>query len=447
MHLVLGGINGEYLRNITLVAASSTAEVVAAVAYASDDLLLEWCWDNNIPLRYYGKLDASVAVSTNLLKLFLSRRSPNFVCRLVEHLHAKIIWWRGYGMYVGSANLTQKAWSKGVEAGCFFSEEEITDEMSEDISRLFGVIEQNSTPLTKEVYDVMVARSLQLDRAKVDDSTFWKSPSLKRWSGLVQTGRVKARDQRRQDFLAEWHSTLQDLRDIGTRVSQSQYRPMWISGDAPSGAQADQFLHAHYYQRTFDGQRANYAAHFEDNRTRREQALTEAMGWWAGLPHAPENEDRMINNTAPFLRSALSEGGLSDMDKEGFIEMCMGVHAILDYGRRVPNRSVMLPDDGTKYTIPQKVRALATRIWADRSAERKSVVEMLTFVLYGGPDSLLPERLWDAVSDPKWKIDGLGISAIGEIVGWALPDRFPPRNGRTSKALRSLGYEAKIHVQ
>ena len=47
----------------------------------------------------------------------------------------------------------------------------------------------------------------------------------------------------------------------------------------------------------------------------------------------------------------------------------------------------------------------------------------------------------------KWKIDGLGISALGELVGWALRDRFPPRNGRTSKALKSLGYNVTIHVE
>jgi hypothetical protein len=59
----------------------------------------------------------------------------------------------------------------------------------------------------------------------------------------------------------------------------------------------------------------------------------------------------------------------------------------------------------------------------------------------------LPERLWQAVTDPKWKIDGLRISALGELVGWALPDRFPPRNGRTSKSLRSLGWTAAVRLR
>ena len=72
--------------------------------------------------------------------------------------------------------------------------------------------------------------------------------------------------------------------------------------------------------------------------------------------------------------------------------------------------------------------------------------QLVKFILYGGPEAQLPERIWTAVHDPKWKMEGLGISALGELVGWALPDRFPPRNGRTSKALKSLGYDVTVHV-
>lgn len=135
------------------------------------------------------------------------------------------------------------------------------------------------------------------------------------------------------------------------------------------------------------------------------------------------------------------------MTEGAFRDICMGVHAIKDYARRVPNKAVALPDNGARYTIPEKVAALSKRIWNDRSAGGARVNELLRHVLYGGSGEQLPERLWQAVTDPKWKIDGLGISALGELVGWALPDRFPPRNGRTSKALRSLGYDVTVHVE
>lgn len=308
MRLIMGGINGHYLLNIIANCASDKEEVLAAVAYAADgSLLFEWCWQNQIQLKFYSRLDDGVAVTVPILADFLSKKSPDFVFRLVQHHHAKVIWWRGVGVYIGSANLTDRAWYKNVEAGCFFSEEEITDEMASDLLDLFATLEENATPLTEEVIEEMKRRVRALTVAMPDSKGFWASPSFKKWSGLVQTVPKSATDRKRQAFLEEWHATLQDLRDIGSRISQPENRPAWVNASAPAGAQADQFLHAHYYRRTFDGRKANYAAFFERNHGRRDQALAEAMQWWRQLPAAPSSEDKMLNVTAPFLRSALTE--------------------------------------------------------------------------------------------------------------------------------------------
>lgn len=447
MRLILGGINGHYLRNVTLSAAAETEEVLAAVAYATDNsLLFDWCWENEIPLKFWGRLDDTVAVRTNVLSNFLKRKSPNYVCKLVQRHHAKVIWWRGVGIYIGSANLTDSAWHKNVEAGCYFDEAEIDDDMVSDIESLLDVLDAQSTPLTDELFNEMVKRSKEISTKTPDPDQFWASPSFKKWSGLVQTGPKKAGDRKREAFLEEWHATLQDLRTIGELVSRDDNRPAWVSADAPAGAQADQFLHAHYYQRTFDGRKANFQAFFEVNKSRREVALKEAVEWWRSLDSAPQHEDEMLNERAPMLRNLLSADRISKMTREDFEAVCNRVHAVTDYARRVRNKSVSLPDNGTQYTIPQKVEALSKRIWNDRSGNGSRVNQVLSFILYDGPAEQLPERMWQAVFDPKWKIDGLGVSALGEIVGWALPEKFPPRNGRTSKALRSLGYDVKVHV-
>src|SRR3546814_16792850 len=84
-------------------------------------------FDNDIPLNFWGRLDEEVPVRVYILNLFLHRRSPQFVCKLVTHHHAKVIWWRGFGVYVGSANLTYSAWNSNVEAGCFRSEEHTSE--------------------------------------------------------------------------------------------------------------------------------------------------------------------------------------------------------------------------------------------------------------------------------------------------------------------------------
>ncbi|MYF06733.1 MAG: phospholipase [Rhodospirillaceae bacterium] len=446
MKLILGGINGQYLRNITENHFRDTEMVVAAVAYATDaSLLFDWCWRHNIPLKFYGRLDDSVAVKTPILETFLKRKSARFTCRLVQHHHAKVIWWHGVGVYVGSANLTDSAWYKNVEAGCFFPEEEINDEMASDLLDLFSTLESNVTPLTEELVEEMKGRAREITTLKPDQNDFWKSLSFIKWSGLVQTGPKKASEWKREAFLKEWYSTLQCLRDIGAKVVLPENQPSWIKDTAAAGAQADQFLHAHYYERVYVRQKANYEALYEQNRNRRDQALDEALNWWRQLPKAPSSEDEMLHVTAPALRSVLAEEKLAVMTYEQFQKICMDVHAIKDYARRVPNKAVKLADNGTQYKIVDKVAALSNRIWNDRSSSGARVNSIISHILYGGPEEQLPERLWQAVTDPKWKIDGLGISALGELTGWALPDRFPPRNGRTSKALRSLGFDVRFH--
>lgn len=160
MRLILGGINGHYLRYMTDNCACDTGEVLAAVAYATDvSLLFDWCWTHKIPLKFYGRLDDSVAVSVPILTTFLNRKSTNFVCHLVQHHHAKVIWWRGVGAYIGSANLTDSAWHRNVEAGCFFPDEEIDDEMANDLHELFTTLKNHATPLTEELLEEMKGRA------------------------------------------------------------------------------------------------------------------------------------------------------------------------------------------------------------------------------------------------------------------------------------------------
>ena len=68
MRLILGGVNGHYLRNITENSAMETEEVWAAVAYAKNSgLLFEWCLEHQIPLKFYGRLPDSALEPSALL--------------------------------------------------------------------------------------------------------------------------------------------------------------------------------------------------------------------------------------------------------------------------------------------------------------------------------------------------------------------------------------------
>ena len=157
------------------------------------------------------------------------------------------------------------------------------------------------------------------------------------------------------------------------------------------------------------------------------------------------SENKMLNKTAPFLQKAFSERILGRLTEDQFVKVLGRIHATRDYARRAPNRFIGLKG-GKAYDIPEKVDALARQIFRAPGRGGVSVTETLAFVLYGGQPEEVPHRLWEALTDPKRKVELLGVSALGEIVGWALPDRYPPRNGRTSKALRSFGYDVAVHV-
>ncbi|WP_281803614.1 phospholipase D family protein [Methylocystis echinoides] len=443
--LILNAINGRYLREITDNAAKDCQYVEAAVAYATQEQLFEWCWNHHIRLRFWGRFDEGVPVAPHILKRFLDRRSPNFVCKLLPHLHAKVIWWHGIGAYIGSANLTDRAWYSNVEAGFYFDESDmLAFGIDEQLRSFFEEVDTHASPLTEELYSTIRDRQRELDflheRDRDNQKRFLQTPCVKQWAGLLHVSPRSATEKQKQAFLSEWFSTLQILRDIGTRVSDEEFRPDWIPSDVPPGAQADQFLHAHYYNRVIGlDRRSYYEEMFEENKGNPENALRNAMVWWRSLPSPPSNEDQMLFEWAPFLRRELARERILGLSERDFEAVCQRVWAIQDHARRMPNVTLNLPQD-QKHTVAVKTKALSHYLFEKKAPNGSNVLEVLYHVLYGGTHGSLPDRIWDTTLAGQWRIEHLGMSAIGELVGWALPDDFPPRNNRTSKSLRSLGF-------
>jgi hypothetical protein len=372
MKLVLGGVNGNYLRDITEAAVKETELVEAAVAYSTEaSLLFDWCLDHEIPLRFWGRHDSTLPVSLPILKKFLSHRSATFTCKVTRKFHAKVIRWKGFGTYIGSANLTQAAWYQNIEAGCFFTEDEIISlEMETDLNALFEKIDQHSAPLTSEYVSAAEKRLKELnalrDRDQRGRDQFDGSHLVPQWQGLKFIAKKSADDSKRDAFLKEWYDTLQIIRNIGLLVATEENRPSWIRADTPIGAQADQFLHAHYYHRTFENRKANYEKHFNENRQDPDAAVQSAVRWWRSLAEPPSNEDRTLNEWAPFLKIILSSERIPTLSESDLYEVCERVHAIKEHARRVPNKVVGLPD-GRQYSMEEKTRAFST--WGNSGIE------------------------------------------------------------------------------
>jgi hypothetical protein len=67
-------------------------------------------------------------------------------------------------------------------------------------------------------------------------------------------------------------------------VAKDENRPSWIPAAVPAGAQADQFLHAYYYNRVIgEDRRSHFAEMFERNKANPQGAIEETMAWWRGL--------------------------------------------------------------------------------------------------------------------------------------------------------------------
>ena len=113
MKLIAGRLNKPLLRDLVSNLTEDCTSVRAAIAYADrkNTQLFDACAELMKPLIFYGRYDDSVAIAPEMLRWFLDKRSPNLICKLVpDLLHAKVIWWVGAGVYVGSANLTERAW-------------------------------------------------------------------------------------------------------------------------------------------------------------------------------------------------------------------------------------------------------------------------------------------------------------------------------------------------
>src|SRR5258708_1328549 len=185
-------------------AIRQTERIQAAIAYATDERpFLETCWQEKKPLLFYGRYDYTCPIAPAILDWFLSKssQSANYELRLVPDIfHPKVIWWRNVGAYIGSANLTTRAWFGNFEAGVFLTEEEMEDnEMLGELEEFFAEIHAASHPLTKEIAaemkrTVVISKDYQLER------DFEKSRQIPRLPSLISVTRVPRKQRRRAAF-------------------------------------------------------------------------------------------------------------------------------------------------------------------------------------------------------------------------------------------------------
>lgn len=448
MIFIANRLNGVHLRDILPQSAEDIEGVFAAIAYGSpsqterEDLIGN-CIEHRLRLDIWMRYDNTVPVAVPLLKRLLNNHSNNIFCKLIpDYLHAKIIWWKGYGAYIGSANLTERAWLTNIEAGVFLSDDDLeTGGMLTEIEGFFERLQELDVafPLTQETIDEM--EELQKLRSGFSDigKTGRKVPV---WQGPSFESKQKAQDRRKESFRKEWHETLTTLRNICEALDDR--RPKWVSSDIPIEWQADQFLHAYYYNQVSDGLKKPYEDYYQLNKKNPQQALEAAMAWWQKTPSPPSNEDQTLYTSAPMIRELLHKDQIFDITTSEFSDICYHTHATKDHVIKINLATLGRPD---LKSLPRDKRMPLFSDWlmSQRNQKGWDVRKLLHFVLYEGSDDSLWERLYVAAKTEEYSLPHYGLNSLAELVGWARPEIAPPRNGRTSKALRALGYDVRIY--
>ncbi|MGI4902542.1 MAG: hypothetical protein ACRYG5_12920 [Janthinobacterium lividum] len=459
MQVVTGELNGVRLINLMHDAVGKCSRVTAAVAYATSNTpFFAHCREHDLFLDFYGLLDEDAAVSVPVLQEML-RAGPLVVSpRLIKgHFHSKIIWWHGYGAYIGSANLTSNAWFTNVECGMFFDEAEIIGRsLQADLEQQFDYLRSVSAPVTEELVKALdklsalqsavnVARKRLTSQFEQATTAFPGHAGLATYGSSIQTTAFTL-------FTTEWNQTLQLIRGLSAEFGKLNKRPTWVEPSANPTVHFDQFLHAYYYVRIRDQRDDEESvksvelvnrAH-ERNKFDKTRALKEAVDWWASLPAAPYGEADFINSVSPMMKSRFALPDLRTWELADFQKVFSHVHAFKTHARQIKNATLGLPP-GHSETVDERSDRVAQWMWRQpREASQKHLRDLLEFLIWGSTPTSMVERLWMVTNDERWRYDHFGPSTLGEAVGWARPDFFPPRNNRTNKALRALGHDVRL---
>jgi hypothetical protein len=450
MEFVANGINGAYLGDYLPDETESNEidYVLAAIAYGgsfpneSSDLVGS-CVEHKLRLDLWMRDDHTVPVSLPLLHRLLKHYKDNIFTNFIpDCFHPKVIWWKGYGAYIGSANHTKRAWEANIEVGVFVTDEELIDSgMDIQLDQFFDYLKDcdKAKPISSEYISEMEAFN------RLNESNFKAAKAARtqeEWRGPDRREEKTAFSRQRERFKTEWNSTLGYLQSIQSLLPD--FRPDWIAADVPTAWEVDQFLHAYYYNQVGEGRQKPYEEYYSRHKQDPNSELRVQLEWWGSLKQAPSNEDVTFYESAPLLQTLLAKDKVLTLDAVEFAQVCSSTHATLVHLIKVP-MSVMGRPNETSMSREQRIPLFAELIMQKRNVKGWDIRQLLHYVLYEGDDALIWERLFNAGRNSSYTISRYGLNSLSEVIGWARPEVAPPRNGRTSKALRALGFCVKIY--
>jgi hypothetical protein len=132
------------------------------------------------------------------------------------------------------------------------------------------------------------------------------------------------------------------------------------------------------------------------------------------------------------------------MSSKDFVRVARCVHSINNHAKHQRPGDFLDDDDQPTATTDAKCDVFCEALYGRINGYGWNPPRLLQYLLFDGPSEEIPERLFNCLESP-YHIQGLKSSSLGELIGCALPDIYPPRNDRTNKALRALGWNVHVH--
>lgn len=168
LELLLENKNIRKLNNILKYKLpENVKKISAAIAFNQAPLLLDTCIKRKIKLNWWGLFTSDISTKPELVRKALEHSDLVTFYPFAEHFHSKVIHFHGYGVYIGSHNMTKAAPEENVEAGVFILENELTEEQLNEVNNFFENLKSKSLPVT--LSDVEKTKQIKIEQAKLKE--------------------------------------------------------------------------------------------------------------------------------------------------------------------------------------------------------------------------------------------------------------------------------------
>ena len=434
----------------------SVTKISAAVAYTQDPKLVDVCIKNNIALEWWGLFDHEISSKMEIVRKAIASSVIKFY-PFAEYFHPKVILFHGYGIYIGSHNITNRAMYDNVEAGVFIYEKDLSDDQKDKINNFFNYLRDNSIQATVEDLDkideyINMTKTEKEEKEKIDASLqdFFEEQFSHLFilkPGVKDFKKEAKKDKRTLLFLQEWRETQNNIALVKRRMQEECKQPNWVDPKAEISIITDQLLHAYYYTYLIKGHDEHKSIdivnnEYHKNKRNPEGAIRNAIRWWERLDSAPNSEDLHINEWSISNRNILSQIKERDLSEDEILIIMKQNHAARNHARQIKNSQFNLPKD-YKTTTEERIEIYVQWLMKQKTKENLMINDVLRYLLFHDGQRI-EERVYESVYNPRYHLEHLGRSIVGELIGWGRPDLTFLRNNRVNKALRCLGFDVRL---